>query len=135
MNTYNENILELTTLDWLANQGYEIFHGPDIDPDSANPLRSDYDEVVYTPVLKEALQKINKGVSEEILDDAVKQVVNISHPNIVEANRAFHKMLTDGVDVSFRNSYGESATEKVYLLDTDHIENNRFMAVNQVNIR
>ncbi len=135
MNTYNENILELTTLDWLSEQGYEVLHGPEIDPDSKNPLRSDYDEVVLEPVLRESIVKINGALSDDIIDDAVKQVMNISHPNIVEANRVFHRMLTDGVDVSYRNNEGESATAKVYLIDSQNVENNGYMAINQVSIR
>jgi type I restriction enzyme R subunit len=135
MNTYNENTLELTTLDWLSQQGYEVLHGPEIDPDSENPLRSDYDEVVLEPVLRESIVRINGALSEDIVDDAMKQIVNISHPNIVEANKQFHKMLTDGVDVSYRNDEGESATAKVYIIDSDNVENNTFMAINQLSIR
>ena len=78
MSNYNENILELTTLDWLAEQGYEVMHWPDIDPDSANAMRSDYDEVVLKTVLRESIERINPKLGSEIIDVAVKKIIMIS---------------------------------------------------------
>ena len=135
MSKYNENTLELATLDWLKNQGYEIMHWPDIDPDSDNPLRDDYDEVVLSGVLKEALIKINGDLPEEVINEAVKKIVNISHPKLVEANHEFHRLFTDWVDVNYRKSDWENTTLKVYLVDKENLDNNRFIAVNQFSIR
>ena len=135
MSNYNENILELTTLDWLAEQGYEVMHWPDIDPDSANAMRSDYDEVVLKTVLRESIERINPKLGSEIIDEAVKKIIMISHPKLVEANHEFHKLLTDWVDVSYLRENWESGTHKVYLVDTENVDNNRFIAVNQFSIR
>ena len=135
MSNYNENILELTTLDWLSEQWFEIMNWPDIDPDSNNPLREDYDEVVLRWVLMDSLSVINPGLSSEIILDAVKQITTISHPKLVEANHTFHKMLTDGVDVNYLRDNWESATVKVYLIDKVNVDNNRFIAVQQFSIR
>lgn len=132
---YNENTLELTALDWLANQGYEVLHWPEIDPDSANPLRADYDEVVLKWVLREQILRINDWITDEIAWEAVKQIITISHPNLVESNHIFHRFLTDWIDVPYRRNDGSEATFKVRLVDTKNLENNRFMAVNQFSIR
>lgn len=132
---YNENTLELASLEWLQAQGYEILHWPDIDPDSANPLRGDYDEVILQWVLRDQIIRINPDVTPEIVSEAIKQIITISHPNLVESNHIFHRFLTDGIDVPYRRIDGSEATYKVYLIDRDNIDNNRFMAVNQFSIR
>ena len=135
MSNYNENILELTTLDWLSEQGYEIMHWPEIDPDSRNPFRDDYDEVILKWVLKNSLSIINPKLGSDILDEAVKKISLISHPKLIEANHEFHKLLTDGIDISYLKDNWEPWTCKVYIIDTKNIDNNRFIAVNQFSIR
>lgn len=132
---YNENTLELTTLDWLQEQGYEILHWPDIDPDSNNPLREDYDEIILKSVLRMNIFKINTWITDEIANDAIKQILTISHPNLVESNHIFHKYFTDWVDVAYFRDNWEQATFKVRLIDTVNIENNSFIAINQFTIR
>jgi len=38
----NEEQLENLCLDWFHEGGWDVVHGPDIAPDSDNPLRNDY---------------------------------------------------------------------------------------------
>jgi type I restriction enzyme R subunit len=86
--------------------------------------------------LKEQIIKINPGIADEIVHDAVKQIITISHPNLVESNHIFHRFLTNGIDVPYRRHDGSEATFKVKLVDTNPENiNNRFMAVNQFSIR
>jgi len=64
-------------------------------------MRSDYDEVVLKTVLRESIEKINPEIGIEIIDEAVKKIIMISHPKLIEANHEFHKLLTDGIDISY----------------------------------
>lgn len=51
----NEDSLELVTVDYLRELGYEYIHGPVIAPDGDAPERADYGEVVLTRRLNPAL--------------------------------------------------------------------------------
>lgn len=54
-------------------------------------------------------------------------------------NQAFYKLLRDGVRVEYQapNNHGqnEQKIEMARLVDFEHVENNRFVAVNQLEIR
>jgi len=44
----NEDELEQLCLEWFRENGWDVVYGPDISPDSSNPKRSDYHDVVVT---------------------------------------------------------------------------------------
>ena len=82
--------------------------------------------------LRSALERLNPSLPEEAVDDAFRKVVTLPHlhPGLAANNRAFHKMLTDGVDVEYRYRDGQIAGDKAVLVDFDHPEQNEFLAVN-----
>ena len=53
---------------------------------------------------------------------------------MIDNNEAFHRLLTEGVDVKFGVGEGKSRTDKVWLVDFAHPENNEFLAVNQFTV-
>ncbi len=52
----NEEQLENLCLDWFREGGWDVLHGPDIAPDSATPMRSDYTQVVLDGHLLDAFK-------------------------------------------------------------------------------
>ena len=52
---------------------------------------------------------------------------------MIKANRCFHRMLTDGVDVSYMQDEHE-VHDKVWLLDLEDLSNNNWLAVNQFTV-
>ena len=46
MTTFNEFTVEQAALDWLADLGWQILHGPDIAPGASGEERGDYRRVV-----------------------------------------------------------------------------------------
>ncbi len=55
-------------------------------------------------------------------------------PSLVENNRRFHKLLTDGIDVEYRQPDGSIAGDKVWLFDFNRPERNEWLAVNQFTV-
>ena len=53
---------------------------------------------------------------------------------LLDNNEAFHHLLTDGIDIKFGIGDGKAKTDKVWLIDFDHPENNEFLAVNQFTV-
>jgi type I restriction enzyme R subunit len=60
----NEDELEQLYLNWFRNNSWDVLYGSDIAPDSANPERSAYREVVLKRYLHEALVRINPHLPE-----------------------------------------------------------------------
>ena len=54
--------------------------------------------------------------------------------SLLDNNEAFHRMLTEGVDVKFGIGEGKTKGDKVWLIDFSIVENNEFLAVNQYTI-
>ena len=132
MYQFLENDLEQASLEWLEEIGYEVHNGSELASDGVNSEREDFSEVVLKNRLKFALQRIN-DVSDEVIDEAVRKIMIPQNPQMLVNNRAFHKMVTDGVDIAARED-NRNVTKKVWLFDFEHPQNNEFLAVNQFTV-
>src|SRR5690606_14578557 len=132
-NGLDESSIEQLALDELGVLGWHAFFGPDIAPDGPWPERERYSDVVLVGRLREALERINPQLPPVAIEEALRQVLTSDSPALIENNRRFHRMLTDGVDVSWMGPEGEKHG-KVWLLDIDHPENNDWLAVNQFTV-
>ena len=138
----NELLLEQLCLDWFRTGGYEYAYGPDIACDGITPERSDYQQVVLTGRLLTARQKINPHIPREILEDVALIVTKPESPVLIHNNRAFHKLLLEGVPVEYRKpsphplpeGEGDTVCDHVQLIDFHNVENNQFLVVNQFTI-
>jgi len=135
MNPLDEAQLEIAVCDWLKAEplGWQYAHGPEIAPDGDAPEREDWGDVVLAGRLRDALQRINPSIPGEAIEEAMRQVLRPESPSLIENNRRFHQMLTDGVDVSWRTEEGERH-DKVWLLDRGDAANNEFLVANQFTV-
>lgn len=131
---FTESTVEHAALQWFAQIGYDIGHGPDLEPGGMIEQRETYQDVLLRPRLLAALQRINPGISAEAIEEAVRRIERISQPTLVLANRAFHHMLTNGIEVDVMTDSGLRG-ERVELIDFANVENNEFLAVNQVTVK
>jgi len=113
-----------------------VAFGPDIAFDGASPEReaaANYGDVVLARRLREALVRINPDMPHAAIEEALRRVLTLESPALIENNRRFHWLLTDGVDVSWMGAEGERHG-KVWLLDVENPENNDWLAVNQFTV-
>ena len=130
----NEDELEQLCLNWFRDNSWDIAYGPDIAPDSANPERSDYHEVVLKRYLHEALVRINPHMPESAIEQAVAVVLKPDNPDPTVNNCAAHRLLLEGVPVEYRKDE-RIIHDHAFLIDFENIANNRFLAVNQFTIQ
>jgi type I restriction enzyme R subunit len=131
MASLTEQDIENITLDMLKDLGYESIHGPDIAPDSENPLRGSWDEVLLVTVLKDAIEKLNPQLPSDAVEEAIKKIKRISSPDIIKNNQAFREFLLEGIPLEYRARNGKIASDYVKLIDFEKPKNNRFQAINQ----
>jgi len=131
----DETQLEIATVDYLRDLGYDYIHGPQIAPDGESPEREDYGQVILIERLRRSLERINPHVPIEAIEEAVRIVVRTDSPSLIVNNRAFHRMLTDGVDVTWRDN-GSEKHGKVWLIERDpaKVDDNEFLVVNQFTV-
>jgi type I restriction enzyme R subunit len=130
----NEAIVEQAAIDWLGGLGYEIESGLAIAPGETAAARADYKQVFLFNRLQTKLEDLNPKIPLEGLQEALRKVRLISHPTLIENNRAFHRLLVEGVDMEFRNREGQIVHDKVWLIDFANPEANEFLAVNQFTV-
>ena len=135
----NENDIEQLTLQRLQSLGWEYRYGKDLPVHEGKFARGDLSGVVFVEQLREAVRKLNPQLPESAVDSVVKSATKSDIGDLVVRNQAFYKLLRDGVRVEYQapNSHGqnEQKIEMARLVDFEHWENNRFVAVNQLEIR
>ena len=129
-----EDQLEQLCLDWFRAQGYTTAYGPDIAFDGGMPERSDYQQVVLTGRLLAALQKINPHIPLATLEGAAQAVTKPQSPVLIHNNRAFHKLLLEGVPVEYRDG-DETKSDHAFFIDFHNVGKNQFLVVNQFTIQ
>jgi len=129
-----EDQLEQEALRWLQDTGYAHLYGPDIAHDGPQPERISYQQVQLAYRLREAIQKLNPSIPANVREDALKQVLDLSIPSLLSANRHFHKLLVGGVPVQYQQD-GETRGDFVRLIDWANPERNEWLAVNQFSIK
>ncbi len=132
--TFTESDVEQAALDWLSELGYGYKPGPVIAPDEPGAERRDFGQVVLTARLRAALRRLNADLPGEAIEEAFRKLTRIDGPSLVTRNRAFHRMMVDGVTVEYRREDGSIAGAQVKVIDFDHANNNDWLAVNQLTV-
>ena len=129
-----EEQLEHICLEWFREGGYECVFGPDIAHDGETPERIDYRQVVLIGRLMSAMQKINPHIPLSILEEAALTVTKPESPVLIHNNRAFHRLLLEGVPVEYIDG-DDPRHDHAQLIDFNDFRNNQFLVVNQLTIQ
>lgn len=132
--TFNESIIEDAALEWFEDLGYAIGHGPHLAPGEPAAERESFGEVVLAGRLREAIRRLNPCIPEEAREEALRKVLRVGTPSLTQTNRAFHRMLRDGVPVEYPRPDGSIAGDHVRLVDFEDVLSNDWLAVNQFTV-
>ncbi|MBU1130991.1 type I restriction endonuclease subunit R [Patescibacteria group bacterium] len=136
MNKLNEDTLtEQPVIEWLKEMGYDYEFGPDLAPGQVLSEREDFREVVLTGRLKRSIRRLNPDLPEATIDDVVRAITRVEHPNLEIANKEVFKLLTEGVKIGVRDEAGEERGRLVKVFDFENPQNNEFLVVNQFAIQ
>ena len=130
----NESHVEDAALEWFGELGYAVGHGPHLAPGEPAAERDSFGEVVLVGRLREAILRLNPAIPEEAREEALRKVLRMGTPALVQTNRAFHRMLRDGVPVEYPRPDGSSAGDHVRLVDFGDVRANDWLAVNQFTV-
>ena len=131
MTTITEAVVETAALDWLRDIGWAVAYGPDIAPDMPNTERDDFGQVALEQRLRDALAWLNPELPAAALDDAFRKLTLPQGSTLEARNRAFHRMLVNGVTVEYRDDGGAVRGMPVKVIDFADPGSNDFLAVNQ----
>ncbi len=132
--TLTESIVEDAALTWFGELGYAVGHGPQMAPGEPAAERDSFGEVVLVGRLRESLRQLNPGIPEEAREEALRKVLRVATPSLVQTNRAFHRLLRDGVDVEYARPDGSTKHDKAWLVDFSDVRANDWLAINQFTV-
>ena len=129
-----ESIVEEAALEWFGELGYTVENGAKLAPGEAATERDSFGDVVLVGRLRAAIRRLNPVIPEEAREDALRKVLRVATPSLIQTNRAFHRMLRDGVDVEYPRPDGSIKGDKVRLVDFAEVNRNDWLAVNQFTV-
>ena len=129
-----ESDVETAALAWLDTLGWRVARGPDIAPDTPAAERADYGETVLNGRLRSALDLLNPDLPDDVLENAVRRLVSRAGATLEACNRAFHRLVVDGVTVEYVDGNGAVRGAQVRVVDFDAPEANDCVAVNQFTV-
>ena len=120
---YTEADYENSVIELFKNDlGYEYAYGPDIERDFYSPL--------YEEVLLDSLYRLNRGLPDDAIQDALFKLKNFENGELVQKNAVFMDYLQNGIPVRYFVD-GEERSSIVYLVDYKNPDNNSFIVANQ----
>lgn len=138
-NFISEDAIEQAILKRLHEQlGYNLLNCHTSDADDLNDRsgRSDKRGVIFADRLKEAALRLNLGIPEVAIDEALTKLTDKRHAmSPIAANREIDGLIRDGIPVEFDNNQGKKEQERVRVVDFTTPTNNHFLAVSQLWIK
>ncbi len=115
---YENSIIEL----FKNDLEYEYIYGPDIERDFYVPY--------YEDVLIDSLYKLNRGLPDDAIQDALFKLKNFENGELIRQNAIFMDYLQNGIPVRYVDN-GEEHSSIVYIVDYKNVDNNSFIIANQ----
>lgn len=128
---FTEADWEDLVLDQLSTQGWTPLPGDQIAPGTGE--RESWDDLIIRPRLLAALRRLNPGVPEQYLQQALAEITAPSSQDAITENERIHRMLVDGYRMTYLDADGEEHTPTIRIISAAAHDND-FLAVNQVTI-
>jgi type I restriction enzyme, R subunit len=130
----SEADVEAALVAQLEGLGYRRLTDVVAGPDGSAPEREAYSEVVLVRRLREAVDRLNPHIPAEARADAVKKVIAVERPSLVEENRRLHRALVEGIGVEFYTEDGTIRGDKVRLIDLGDPDANDWAVASQLTV-
>jgi type I restriction enzyme R subunit len=125
--------VELPALAQLQGLGWSHLDGTTLLPGSTDH-RFSLKEVVLTPILEQAIQRINPWISADNLRKVMRDVSVIPASTLMEANQWFWERLTHYFSVEQDLGSGRRG-QTVKLIDFENLSNNEFLCIDQLKVQ
>ena len=129
-----ESVVEQAALAWLEGMDWHVTHGPAIAPDAPTAERADYGQVFLHQRLRDALADLNPNLPVTALDDAFRKLTQPPGSTLEARNRAFQRLLVDGVNVEYTSQDGSIRGAQARVVDFENPHANDWLAVNQFTV-
>lgn len=129
-----EDHLEQLAIQWFQDTGWTYASGADLAPEGPASERADFRTVILKGRLAAAVRRLNPKLPPSAVEEVVHVITTPTETSLARKNRAFHRLLMDGVKVEFTNARGEKETDHAQFVDFQNPKRNDFLVVNQFTV-
>lgn len=119
---FAEDNYENSVIQLFTEMGYKHLYGPEVERDYRSPF--------YDVELEESIRRINTGIPEDAIQDALFRLRNIEIGELAQKNEVFMDYLQNGIGARYYKN-GEERSDIVRLIDYAKPQNNSFIVANQ----
>ena len=123
---FDEETLEKVTMEKLQDLEYKCVNGYELQ-------REDFSKVLLEEDIVQAIERLNKGIKFEQIQETLRLIKNLDQNNTILNNKQFTRYILEGISVPIYEN-GETKYKTVKIIDFDNINNNTFKAINQYTI-
>ena len=132
VNLPTEQLVEDVAAVYFGAIGASTKRGVEID-DAGE--RSDAAQCLLQGRLGAALHRLNPALPHDAIEAGLRTLSRPPHPTLIQNNRWFHRLLTDGVEVEYRDAQsGEMRGGRARLIDFDNPAANELLVVRQLTV-
>src|SRR5262245_2312490 len=129
----NENVVEVAAAELLFQARYRLAEGRDLTPAAAPSERPTGTAAILAGQTTAAIRRLNPALPDSEIQQVVRALLNPARPTVIENNRWFHDLLTEGVPVEYKDvATGETRGGRARLIDFDDPASNDFLVVRQL---
>lgn len=125
---------ERQVIEWLKGIGWKHSFGPEIAPNGQRSERKSFKETILTGRLEDALSRLNPMLPNEVIRRVSQRIQSPGETSPFIANRLIHAWFTEGITETVRDSNGNETSVLIKLFDHENLENNDWVAVNQLRV-
>src|SRR6266403_394229 len=112
-----ESIVEEAALSWFRQLGFSTSLAIIFAPDGAAAERNSFNDIVLVGRLRDAIARLNPSIPNDAREEALRKVLRHDAPSLIGNNRAFHRMVRDGLSIEYRREDGSIVVDDVRLID------------------
>lgn len=126
MSQLNEHTAQNAAIGWLKDLGYTHIKG--------NALERDLKKVVLEDELRNFLKTTYPNVPETARNEAFAQFTQHEGMEVAYRNQDFHRKLTQGIDIAWKDAQGNEKAKHLYPIDYNTPEKNGFIVADETSI-
>jgi len=136
MSLNEDTLVQQTTADYLRDSlGWDSVYAFNQEDYGDGSLlgRKDQREAVLLRDIRRALEKLNPELPANAYHDAERQLLEANASlSLLGQNQEKYNLVRDGILVTYRDAEGILQKRRLAIIDFDHPENNRFVAVREL---
>jgi type I restriction enzyme R subunit len=127
----DESIAELAASAWFESVRVRVMSAPELTNE-----RTFYPEsVILETVLGGAVARLNPDLPPDTIAEVLRELSHPPFPTLAQNNRWFHALLTEGVEVEYRDAKsGETRGGRARLVDFENAAANDLLVVRQLTV-